>query len=130
MLLDELATRLGTVSGLTYPIRVGVMPNDVVECLVIREVPGLGAELGFGKVGIYLEHPLITVEVRCPVEDYATGRAQLELAFQDLPKVQATELSGTLYHHIIPRQAPYLAYTDEKKRPVLAFTADVTKVPS
>ena len=131
MLLDELKTRLEAIgSTLTFPIRLGFLPTDIVECIVLRETGGTGAELGLGVDGIYLEHPTVSVEARGKPEDYTTPRTQLEAAFQDLPKVQAEELSGTLYHLISARQAPFLAYMDEKRRPVIMFTIDVTKVPS
>ncbi len=130
MLLDELATYLDGLGTISYDIRKGFLPTDIVEVLVLREVGGTGAELGFGIAGIYLEHPVIQVEARGEPNDYAAPRAQIELAFQALPKIQAESLSGTLYHTVIPRQAPFLAYVDEKRRPIIAFTADVAKVPS
>ena len=129
-LLDEVETYLEALGTISYPIRKGFIPTDVVEVMVLSEVGGTGVELGFGVDGIYLEHPLLQVVARGNPDDYAAPRAQVELAFQALPKVQADSLSGTEYHLIVPRQTPFLMYVDEKRRPVVGFTADVTKRPS
>jgi len=129
-LLDEIEAYLDTLGTITYPIRKGFLPTDIDAVMVLREVGGIAAELGFGFAGIYLEHPLLQVEVRGPANDYVAPRAQIELAYQALPKLQATTLTGTLYHLAVPRQSPFLMYIDEKRRPVIGFTVDVTKEPS
>jgi len=129
-MLDEVETYLEALGTISYPIRKGFIPTDVTEVMVLSEQPGTGAELGFGHVGIYLENPLLQVAARGEPDDYAAPRAQLELAFQALPKIQAEELTGTLYHTVIPRQGIFLMYVDEKRRPVLGFTLDVAKRPS
>ena len=134
MILKELKTRIGTIIGITFAIRLGFAPDDLDEVIVLRETGGTGAELGFGVAGIQYEHPVIHVEVRGAPKDYAAPRAQLELIFQDLPKVQADTLTSGAesgyYLTIIPRQAPFLAYIDEKRRPVLISVFDITKKPS
>ncbi len=128
-MLDAIEAYLDTLGTIAYPIRKGFMPNDVVEAMVLSEVGGTGVELGFGVDGIYLEHPLLQVVARGNPEDYVAPRAQVQLAYLALPKVQAQALTGKLYHMIVPRMPPFLMYTDEKRRPVIGFTADVTKVP-
>lgn len=134
MLLPELKAYLVGLGTLTYTIRLGYMPEDISECICLREVGGTGVELGFGVDGVQYEFPVVSVEARGDPEEYETARAQLELCFQALPKIQAQSLTSGgetgYYHTVIPRQAPFLAYMDENRRPVLAFVVDVHKEPS
>jgi len=130
MLLDELAVYAATL-GLTYPIKKGWLPKGVDAAVCIREAGGTGDELGFGVAGIQFEHPVVHVEVRGVAEDYAGPRSELEKIYQGFPKIQAQTLNSTGYYHtVIPRQSPFLAHIDEKRRPVLAVVFDVTKKPS
>lgn len=134
MMLDELKAYVVGLAGITYTVRLGFLPKGTDEAIAIAEVSGLASELGFGIDGIQYERPLIQIMVRGTAEDYATPRGQIELIYQGLPKVQAQTLTGGgtsgYYLTIIPRQSPFLLRIDEDRRPVLAFTADITKEPS
>lgn len=135
MLLLELKKRITDVGAVTFPVRVGFAPDDVDECIVIRETPGPGAELGFGVPGIQYEHPVVQVEARGNPNEYEDARREIEYVFQDFPKVQAMTLTDTdgesgFYHTITPRNAPFLMYLDENRRPVIGCLFDVHKEPS
>jgi hypothetical protein len=129
MLLDEIATRIGTLGLSGYTITTGHRPDTPDKVVTIYETGGAAAELGFGVAGIQFEHPTIQVVVRAAANDYETARNAMQLIYVDLPKVQGTTLSGTTYHLIIPAQAPFLLERDVQRRPVLVVNFAITKVP-
>ena len=130
-LLDEIATRLGTIGALsTYTITKGHRPDAPDKTVTVYETGGAPAELGFGTPGIQFEHPAIAVHVRGAADDYEGPRTAIQAVYLDLPKVQAVSLSGTPYHTIIPIQAPFLLERDEQRRVVLVVNFNVEKEPS
>lgn len=99
---------------------IGLMPDTPNVCGTVYEYPGLEPVMGFGSPGIDFETPAIQVVFRGEPRDYATPRANAESAYRGLAAVEATTLSGTFYHTITPRQAPFLMRRDENERVYIA----------
>ena len=133
-MLDEVGTYLATQLTLLKATTLfeGIMPDDHDECLAVLDGASSASTLGFGvTTGVQYENPGLMIWCRGKAGDFDTPRDQAHLARQALAKVQATELSGTLYHFIIPMQSPFIIARDESdKRVVFAFNCRVRKEPS
>lgn len=132
-LVQEVGTYLASQLSLTRGTNLfeGIMPETPNACLAVLTYAGGPSELGFGvTTGVQYEQPGLAIWCRGEPNDYTTPRDQAHSARQALAKVQATSLSGTLYHYIIPLQSPFVLETDENERRVLAFNCRVKKEPS
>lgn len=131
--LSEVGTYLATQLTLTRGTDLfeGVMPPGPDACLAVLDGAGSASTLGFGVTsGIQYENPTIIIWTRGKAGDYDTPRDQAHLARQALAKVQAMELSSTLYHFIIPMQTPFVLTRDADERVVMAFNCRIRKEPS
>jgi hypothetical protein len=133
--LDEIAAKLAAlgVGTVGTTIFTGYMPETPDECCCVYEYGGTGPEMGFGSPGIHYERPSVQVVFRGPTPgpgvttSYSGPRALAETAYRGLAEVEATTLSGTFYHTVIPQQAPFLMKRDDAKRVYIAFNAVATK---
>ena len=134
-LLAETGTYLAAQLTLTRGTNLfeGTLPDRPDACLAVLDSPaGEASTLGFGvTTGVQYENPRIQILVRKPKGESVAAQALAHLARQALAKVQATFLSGTNYHFIIPMQSPFKLVVDKAdKRPVYAFNCRVRKEPS
>lgn len=64
------------------------------------------------------------VQVLCRSTSPVTARANADAAWTILEGVQNQALSGTTYMRISTMQPPFLAWRDDRERPVFAFNAE------
>ncbi len=132
-LLFEVGTYLAAQLSLTRGTTLfeGTQPEGVDECLTVLDGVSLSSTLGFGvTTGVQYQNPGLIIWCRGKSRKFDVPREQAEAAAEALAKVQATELSGTLYHFIIPG-SPFLLEVDESdERKVFAVNCRVRKEPS
>lgn len=134
MLLDELATFLAGqgLGVVATDIFKGIMPDAPVDVPVVAvfETPGDPPSYVLSPTNIQLENPRIAVWVRGTEHDYDTARRKSQDAHDALDTIRNSTLSGTRYLSVKPLQQPFLLERDQGDRPIFAFNAEVTKVPS
>ncbi len=132
-MLDEVATYLATQMTLVQGTNLfkGKVPEIADVCMILFATGGRASLVGFGvTTGVKYERPGLAVWTRGTAGDYDTPRDSAHTARQELTKVQAMSLSGTLYHMIIPLQSPFILERDKNDRVVMAFNCAVEKEPS
>ena len=117
MLLDDITTRIELLSAIAgYTVDKGRLSEDTDKRIVVFESDGKPSRLGFSDAGLRYEFPMLQILVRGEVTDYEGPRDVIEAIYQDLPKVQATALSGTTYFTIKPQGPPVFYRRDENER--------------
>lgn len=119
-ILDALKTRIETLSISGYVVKTGYMPATPDKVIALYEYGGNPPEFGFSQAGLLYGRPGLNIKVRGAADDYVGPRAIMDAIWQDLPKIQATTLSGYsgLIHMIRPTGSPTVFERDGNKRVV------------
>lgn len=117
-----------TTTGLIF---IGDLPERTPDlCLAIRRpAGGLRPEKKFGSAAIGYDRPRLQLVARGDVNDYVSGRALIDAAYAACAAVQASTLSGTLYHALEPEHPPIYAGEDKNKRPVFVLNVQAVREP-
>lgn len=127
-LLDDVLTRLGTLTLTGYTVDAGHISDDSDKRVAVYEYMGRASETGFGVSGLQYEWPGLQVVVRGDPHDYVGPRGIIETIYKDLPKVQAVQIgTGGYYHMFRPQQAPFFMKRDDRHRIYLAVNFIVEK---
>jgi hypothetical protein len=131
---SEVGTYLAAAGlGLTRGTNLfeGILPETPNTAVSLHQYGGDQSLLGFGvTTGVQYERPRLQVFVRGEPGEFTTARDLAHDIRQALAKVQATDLSGTGYHLVIPMQSPQILERDKNERLVFVFNCRVEKEPS
>lgn len=119
------ATACSVTAGTT--LFLGTLPATPDACLSLKEYPGSPPDFVFGDTNISVEYPRIQVLSRGAPDDYATARAQAELAYKALGAALAQSISSTRYLAFRPLTAPFDLGRDGNNRPIVAFNLQIEK---
>lgn len=126
-MLADLVTFVGTIAGLSSPIKAGVLPSSPDRVICLREYFGEMSEQQFGSASLKFEAPRLQVVVRGDPDDYETAAAEARVVYLGVGAVQAQTLSGTFYHRIRPLTPPFLLRLDGNRRPEIVFNCAIDK---
>lgn len=135
MLLNEVRDYLSatlnlTVSGETFVVRTGKMPDAPDAAIVVEEgssgMPSIRAMGPSGTAPIF-EQPAINVWVRGPRQGYEIGRQMAERVYQALDGQYDLVLSGVRYASIQALCAPFLDEQDRNERDTIVCTYLIKK---
>jgi len=124
MLLDEIATFLGTALSLT--VYKGSMPDTPDEALTVYEYGGFAPVHAMGAADHLMRRPRIQIACRGPIGDYATPRTTADAAYSAMHMGAAT-LSAVAYYRVEAVDEPFPLERDSNDRWIICCNYEIWK---
>ena len=132
MVLTDLGDYLTSQGAFTAGTNLfeGLMHTTPRTAVCLYEGPGAGPVHAFnGSAGQAVEEH-VAIQVVSRSTDYATARANAQLAYRLLDGLPTRDINGVGYKWARARQVPFLMGRDEEHLPLIAFNVDVWKEQS